>query len=191
MQNIDFILTLYKSKRTVFRLADVAMLAPAVDPKYLSDRMSYYVNTNRLSKIRMGIYVKPDYNPLELANTLFTPAYISLEYVLQQSGVLFQYDSRFTCVSYLSRELKVDGHSFSYRRMKEEIMLQANGLIQNETGYTIATPERALLDFLYLNKGGYLDNIHHLDKRLILELVPIYKNQALEKRVIKLLKDDQ
>ena len=191
MQNIDFILTLYQSKQTVFRLADVARLVPSVDPKYLSDRLSYYVNTNRLYKVRMGIYVKPDYNPLALANTLFTPAYISLEYVLQQAGVLFQYDSRFTCISYLSRELKVDGHIFSYRKMKEEIMLHANGVIQNEAGYTIATAERALLDLLYLNKGGYLDNIHLLDKQLIMELLPIYQNQALERRVIKLLKDDQ
>lgn len=189
MEKKDFILELYKDKRSVFRLSDIAMLFPQAEGKYLSDRMGYYVQTNRLLKLRRGIYAKPGYNPLELANVLYTPSYISLEYVLQQAGVIFQYDSRYTSISYLSREVVIDGKTYSYRRIKEPIIMDTAGIIRNEDTCNKATPERALLDMLYLNKDFYFDNINPLDKQLIARILPVYKSIALEKRVAKLLKN--
>lgn len=189
MEKKDFILTLYKDKRSVFRLSDIAMLFPQAEGKYLSDRMGYYVQTKRLLNLRRGFYAKPGYNPLELANRLFTPSYISLEYVLQQAGVIFQYDSRYTSISYLSREVVIDGKTYSYRRIKEEIIMDTTGIIRNEETCNKATPERALVDMLYLNKDFYFDNINTLNKQLIARILPVYKSMALEKRVAKLLKN--
>jgi hypothetical protein len=191
MKNVDFILTLYQSPRTVFRLADVAMLVPSVDAKYMSNRLNYYVKTGRLYKVRKGIFVKPNYNPLELATMLYTPAYVSLQFVLQQAGVLFQYDTRYTCISYLSRELQINSHTFNYRRLKTEILLHQSGILQLAAGYSIATPERAFLDLLYLNKDYPIDNLHSLDKQSVFATLPIYQNSALEKRVFKLLDNDK
>ena len=173
----------------MFRLSDVAMLFPQEENKYLSDRLSYYVKTNRLQNPRKGVYVKPDYNPLELANILYTPSYISLEYVLQQAGIIFQYDSRYTSISYLSREINIDGKTYNYRRIKESIIMDTTGIIRNQKNVNIATPERALIDMLYLNKDCYFDNINSLDVRLIEQISPAYKSTALEKRLAKLLKN--
>lgn len=189
MEKKDFILELYKDKRSVFRLSDIAMLFPQAEGKYLSDRMGYYVKTDRLLNLRRGIYAKPGYNPLELSNVLYTPSYISLEYVLQQAGVIFQYDSRYTSISYLSREVVIDGKTYSYRRIKEQIIMDTAGIILNEDTCNKATPERALLDMLYLNKDFYFDNINPLDKQLIARILPVYKSIALGKRVAKLLKN--
>lgn len=189
MKHSDFILSIYQDKRTVFRLADIAMLFPEAQVKYLSERMSYYVKTGRLYSLRRGVYAKPSYNPLELANMLFTPSYVSLEYVLQQAGVIFQYDSRITCISYLSRDTQIDGKTYSYRRIKEEIVLNPKGVIQNDAGYSIATAERAFLDLLYLNKDFYVDNLMGLNQALIEELVAVYQSKALEIRISKLQKN--
>jgi hypothetical protein len=189
MKHSDFILSIYQDKRTVFRLADIAMLFPEAQVKYLSERMSYYVKTGRLYSLRRGVYAKPNYNPLELANMLFTPSYVSLEYVLQQAGVIFQYDSRITCISYLSRDTQIDGKTYSYRRIKEEIVLNPKGVIQNDAGYSIATAERAFLDLLYLNKDFYVDNLMGLNQALIEELVAVYQSKALEIRISKLQKN--
>jgi hypothetical protein len=189
MSKIDFILGLYNDQRTIFRLADAAMLYPELATEYLSDRMGYYVKTGRLIKLRHGIYAKPNYNPLELANRLFTPSYLSLEFVLQQAGVVFQYGSRFTCISYLSREVVIDGRTYSYRSMRKDLIMAPGGLIRHEQGYTIATPERAFLDLMYLNKDFYVDNIQPLNQAVINALLPAYQTQALEKRVFKLLND--
>jgi len=186
MEQRDFILEIYKDSRTVFGLADVAMLFPQEENKYLSDRMGYYVQTGRLLNPRKGIYAKPGYNPLELANALYTPSYISLEYVLQQAGVIFQYDSRYTSVSYLSREVEIDGKTYSYCRIREDIIMDMTGIVRGRENVNIATPERAMLDMLYLNKDFYFDNINSLDMQLIGRILPAYKSAALEKRVAKL-----
>lgn len=190
MKNIDFLFTLYQAKQTVFRLADVAMLMPSIQPQYLSERLGYYVDTGRLQKLRKGLYAKPDYDPLELANRLFTPAYISLEYVLQRAGVLFQYDERITCISYLSRELAVDGKRYSYRKIRSELIMHPRGL-QQQGGYTMATPERAFLDLMYLNTTQYFDNLQPLNRTEIGLLLPAYQNKKLERRVENLFADDR
>lgn len=188
MEKKDFLLEIYKDTRTVFRLTDIAMLFPKEENKYLSDRLNYYVRTGRLLNPRKGIYAKADYNPLEFANLLFIPSYISLEYVLQQAGVIFQYDSRYTSVSYLNREIETEDRIYSYRKIKGEIIIDSTGILRKEN-VNIATPERAFLDILYLNKDFYFDNLNPLDKLLIDRIVPAYQSTALEKRVTKLLKN--
>ena len=115
-----------------------------------------YCKTGKLLNLRKGVY----------ANLLYTPSYISLEYVLQQAGVVFQYDSRYTSVSYLSREVEVDGNTFGYRRIKEDIIINTIGVIRKDNT-NIATPERAFLDMLYLNKDYYFDSLNPLNKLLI------------------------
>ena len=185
----EVIFALYKDKRTVFRLSDIAMLFPGGENKDMANRMGYYVQTNRLLNPRKGIYAKPDYNPLELANILYTPSYISLEYVLQQAGIIFQYDSRYTSISYLSREVEIDGKIYCYRRIREDMIMNTNGIIRHQDRVNIATPERAFLDMLYLNKAFYFDNLNPLDKQSVDRMIPVYQSVALEKRVTKLLKN--
>lgn len=189
MENKDFILEIYIDKRTVFKLTDIAMLFPLYESKYLGDRMGYYVQTGRLHNPRKGIYTKALYNPLELANILYTPSYITLEYVLQQAGIIFQYDTRYTSVSYLTREIEADGMVFSYRRIKEEIIMDPTGVVRMADNTNIATPERAFLDMLYLNKAYYFDNLNPLDKKLIDRIIPAYRSVALKKRVAELMKN--
>lgn len=189
MDKKDLILEIYKDKRTVFRLSDITMLFPQSNNQYTSDRIGYYVQTNRLLNLRKGIYAKPDYNPLEFANILYTPSYISLEYVLQQAGIIFQYDSRFTSVSYLSREVEVDNNIYSYRRIKEEIIIDTTGIICNKDNTNVATPERAFLDMLYLNKAFYFDNPNPLNIQLINKILPAYQSKTLEKRVTEFLRN--
>lgn len=186
MDRKNFILDIYKDKRTVFRLPDISMLFPEEENKYLSNRMGYYVQTGRLLNPRKGIYAKPGYNPLEMANLLYTPSYISLEYVLQQAGLIFQYDTRYTSVSYLTREVEADRKIYSYRRIKEEVIMNTTGIVCGEGNINTATPERAFLDMLYLNKNFYFDNINLPDRQLIERIIPAYKSAALEKRVAKL-----
>ncbi len=180
---------IYKDPRTVFGVSDVAMLFPGEESKYMSERLRYYTQTGRLVSPRKGIYAKPGYNPLELANILYTPSYVSLEYVLQQAGIIFQFDSRITSVGYLSREMEIDGRTYSYRRIKEDIIMAQGGIVRRPDNVNIATPERAFLDTLYLNRDFYFDNLNPLDMQIIGRLLRGYRSSALEKRVAKLLKN--
>jgi hypothetical protein len=187
-QSRDLILSVFSDMRSVFSLNDIAMLIGESNFKKLNERLNYYVRKGKLLRPRKGIYVKPNYNPEELVCTLYTPSYISLEYVLQKAGIIFQHDERITAVSYLSRSVNIESCTYAYRKIKGEILIATQGI--NQTGnVNIATPERAFLDILYLNARYYFDNLNPLDKNLITKLLPIYNSKILTARVKKLLKN--
>ncbi len=183
----DIIFEIYKNSRTAFRIDDIALLIGIEKTPSLCSKLNYYVQNGKLLNPRKGFYAKENYNPEELACLIFTPTYISLEYVLQQAGVIFQYDSTITNVSYLSREVEVDNRIFRYRQVKGEILTNTAGINLNKNNINIATPERAFLDMLYLNKDFYFDNPNVLDKKKIVRLLSVYNSQALTQTVNKLL----
>ena len=135
----DIIFTVYKDIRTVFRLNDVAMLVGETNFQTLNKKLNYYVRTSKLQNPRKGIYTKPNYNPEEMACNINTPSYISLEYVLQKAGIVFQYDSRITAVSYLSRTIEVADQTYLFRKIKGEILLNTTGVIRQDNHINIAT----------------------------------------------------
>lgn len=184
------LITIYSSHYTVFTLPMVAMLTDfKEDTSVLVKRLNYQVQKGRLLNPRRGIYAKPGYRAEELCNRLYRPSYISLEYVLQRAGVAFQYDSSITAVSYLSRDVEVDGNTFRYRKIKGAVLCQDAGIVQKD-GYSIATPERALLDLMYLNKQREFDNLYILSYKKTREILPIYGSKTLEREVNKLFKQN-
>jgi hypothetical protein len=160
------------------------------DFESLNKKLNYYVRTGKLLNPRKGIYAKPDYSSEELACILYTPSYISLEYVLQKAGVLFQFDSRITSVSYLSRNIEIGDKTLVYRKIKGEIMANTRGIISQIDQVNIASGERAFLDLLYLNKTYHFDNLNPLNKTKVYDLLPIYRSKALNDRVNRLFPDD-
>jgi hypothetical protein len=186
MENKKMILELYKDSRKVFRLSDIAMLMEEQNSKNLKRRLNYYVQSGEILNPRRGIYAKPNYKTEELGCLLYTPSYISLEYVLQRAGVIFQYDSAITLASYLTREISVDEKTLRYRQFKGEILVNTDGIILRKNNLNIATTERAFLDILYLNEHFYFDNLRPLKKSLINKLLPIYNSTKVEQKVNKL-----
>ncbi len=183
----DIIFEIYSDTRTVFRINDIALINGEVKNSALAKKLFYYIRTGKLLNPRKGFYAKAGYNPEELACLLYTPTYISLEYVLQRAGVIFQYDSAITNVSYLSRETETDNQIIRYRQIKGEILTNTTGIIMNKNNVNIATPERAFLDMLYLNKDFYFDNFHILNKKSIAKMLPVYNSKTLTILVNKLL----
>jgi len=189
-RNKNIILSIFQDEKTVFRLRDIALLVGEKDFESLNKKLNYYVRTNKLLNPRKGIYAKPNYSSEELACVLYTPSYISLEYVLQKAGVLFQFDSRITSVSYLSRNIEIEDKTFVYRKIKGEIMANTKGIVRQIDHVNIASSERAFLDILYLNKTHYFDNLNPLSKSKVYDLLPIYMSKALTDKVKKLFPDD-
>lgn len=187
--NKDALWAIYSSTNTVFTLPAVALLIEETNFHRLNQKLNYYVRTGKLLRPRKGIYAKPNYNPEELACVLYTPSYLSLEYVLQKAGAVFQYDSRLTAISYLSRSVEADNHQIAYRKIKNEILICMQGINRNGN-INIAIPERAFLDTLYLNAAYHFDNIHSLNKHVVRELLPIYNSKTLTQRVNKILQND-
>jgi predicted transcriptional regulator of viral defense system len=172
-----------RSKNTVFTFKDISLLWAETDRNLIKRRINYYVKTGKLYSIRKGLYAKDrNYNKFELATKIYIPSYISFETVLTQTGVIFQFYPQIFVASYLTREIEVDGQKYSFRKIKDVILTNHSGLEFKEN-YWVASPERAFLDLLYLNKNYHFDNLGPLNKEKIFEILPIYKNKALEKRV--------
>ena len=178
----NIMLALSESTRTAFNTKSIALLLNEKRDDSLTKKLNYYVQKGLLLNPRKGIYAKKNYNPEELAGLVFVPSYISLEYVLQKSGVIFQYDSAITSVSYLSREIEMLGQIFRYRQIKGEILYNLEG-IERRDNISIATPERAVLDMMYLNSECYFDNLNAVSKKRIKQLLPIYQSKRLTVRV--------
>ena len=186
-QKTDVLFTIYNNNRTVYTFSNIALLTGESNAAKLSNKLNYYVHSGKLLNPRKGIYAKNNYNPEELACLLYTPSYISLEYVLQKAGVIFQYDERITAVSYLSRTVEIDKNVYHYRKIKNEILIDLSGIIRSNN-LNIASPERAFLDVMYLNASYYFDNINSLNKNVIYELLPVYNSKILTERINNIFK---
>lgn len=174
------------SPRTVFTVQAMTMLT-GMSSDRLTKSMHYYASDGKIQNPRRGIYTKHRYNVQEMACSLFRPSYISLEYVLQRAGVVFQWDDSISCISYLSRSVEVDGQLYQYRKINPELWIGMEGIEQRDN-IAIATPERAFLDMVYLSAGNCsFDNLHPLSVKRIRELLPLYRSAKLKDRVEKIL----
>lgn len=175
------------SPRTVFTVQSLRMQTGSEDSQKLTKSLHYYVKERQIRNPRRGIYTKATYDEREMACSLFRPSYISLEYVLQRSGIVFQYDDTVTSVSYLNRTVEIDGKTYQFRIIKPELWIGMEGIEQKDN-ILMATPERAFLDMVYLSAGNcYFDNLHPLHKKKVRQLIPLYRSKALTQRVTEML----
>lgn len=177
------ILDIYNSKNSVFSIKDIALLWGESNKELIKMRIYRYIKAGKLYSIRKGFYAKnKNYNKLELAAKIYTPSYIGFETVLGKSGVIFQYYGQIFVASYLTREIIADGQTYIYKKIKDSVLTSSVG-IKNKENYFIATPERAFLDMVYLNKDYHFDNLSGLNWNKIFEILPIYSNKRMEKKI--------
>ncbi len=167
----------------------MALLWEETNPINLKSKIGYYAKQGVLIRLTRGIFAKnKNYNPKELATSIYTPSYISFETVLREAGVIFQhYDTIFVAGPWPLTK-KIDQHTFTFRKLKDSVLFNPIG-IKNENNFSIATPERAFLDMIYLFPKYYFDNLKSINWELCFELVKIYDNQQLIKRLTKYQKN--
>ncbi|MEI8346433.1 MAG: hypothetical protein WCG27_03135 [Pseudomonadota bacterium] len=119
-----------------------------------------------VTSVKQGIYllhrdILPcPYSKLLLANMIFGPSYISLESAMSLYGFIPEKVESITsvCLSN-SRSFETAVGVFHYSHVKNEIYPHGITLgdIDEHASYLLATPEKALLDFIYLRekKGTY------------------------------------
>jgi hypothetical protein len=181
----DYILDLMRSKKTVFTFKDLILLWGESDTNFVKKKIYRYVKAGRMNSVRKGVYSKDkDYDKYELATKIYTPSYVSLETVLGAAGITFQLYGQIFAVSYQTKEIECDGQKYSYKKIKDTVLTNQLGLESREN-YSIASPERAFLDVIYLNKDYHFDNPSALNWEKVYEILPIYGGN---KRMAKMVK---
>ena len=174
---------LLRSPQTVFSVRDIALFWREEAKNAVRVRLYDYVKTGKLIRVHHGIYAKDEnYSRFELATRIYTPSYLSFETVLTRSGINFQYYKTLFVASYVTREIEVRNQKISFVRMKDYVLSNTAG-IEYLDGVATATKERAFLDRIYVSKDYHFDNLGALDWNKVFELLPIYYNERMEKKV--------
>ena len=183
MATDNLIAKLYQSSKTILTTKDIALIWEEINTVNLFSKIKYYVKQGSLIRLTRGVFAKDkNYNPKELATSIYTPSYISFETVLREAGIIFQHhDSIFVAGPYPATK-KIGDHTITFRKLKDSVLYNALG-VKNEKDYSIATPERAFLDAIYLSPKFYFDNLRSIDWGLCFELAKIYDNKQLIKRL--------
>lgn len=191
MATDNLIAKLYQSPKTILTTKDLALIWEETNTVNLLSKAKYYVKQGLLIRLTRGVFAKSkEYDVKELATSIYTPSYISFETVLREAGIIFQhFDAVFVAGPYPITK-KIESHTITFRKLKDSVLYSALG-IKNEKNYSIATPERAFLDTIYLFPKFYFDNLRSINWELCFELAKIYDNKQLIKRVIKYQKHAQ
>jgi predicted transcriptional regulator of viral defense system len=185
----EYIEILLRSPKTVFSTKDVALLWGEEAGNAIHVRLSNYVKNGKLIRVHRGMYAKDkNYDRFELGTKIYTPSYVSFETVLTRAGVNFQYYGNIFVASYVTREIEADGQKISFVRMKDFVLSNTIG-IEQVNDVSIATKERAFLDRIYVSKEYHFDHLDVLDWNKVFEILPIYRNKRMEKKVKEYYKD--
>lgn len=179
----EYLEVLLRSPKTIFSTKDVALLWGEEQEQKVALRLNKYVRAGKLVRIRRGIYAKDkNYNRFELATRIYTPSYISFETVLTRAGINFQFYGNIFVASYVTRDIEAGDQKISFIRMKDYVLSNTAG-IEHQDGIATATKERAFLDRIYISKDYHFDNLNALDWDKVFEILPIYNNKRMEKKV--------
>ncbi|MFH1626778.1 MAG: type IV toxin-antitoxin system AbiEi family antitoxin domain-containing protein [bacterium] len=179
----QYIEILLRSPKTIFSTKDIVLLWGEEGKINVRVRLSNYVKRGKLIRVHRGIYAKDkNYDRFELATRIYTPSYISFETVLTRTGINFQYYGNIFVASYVTREIEVSGQKISFIRMKDYVLSNTIG-IEHTNDISTATKERAFLDRIYISKDYHFDYLDILDWDKVFEILPIYRNKRMDKKV--------
>lgn len=179
----NLVAKLYQTPKTILTNKDLALIWQESNPNNLKAKISYYVKEGALIKITRGVFAKDkDYNLKELAASLYIPSYISFETVLREAGIIFQHYETIFVAGPWSKTIKLGRGTFTFRKLKNAVLYNSNG-VEYKNNCSSATSERAFLDMIYLFPKYYFDNLKSINWEKCFELVKIYNNKQLVKRL--------
>jgi predicted transcriptional regulator of viral defense system len=138
------------------------LLAGAVAAPDVQRQLSRWAAGGRIIQLRRGVYAlappfqKVKAHPFVLANRMMQGSYVSRQSALANYGLIPEYTPVVTSVT-TQRPNRWDTPlgSFDYRRIKVDLFWGCR-LIEIAPGQEafVASPEKALLDLIYLHAGG-------------------------------------
>jgi predicted transcriptional regulator of viral defense system len=182
---------------TVFSLSDIRKL----ESDFHRRRLNEWQDKGYIKKVVKSHYIFSDLKVdekvlFEIANRIYDPSYVSFEMALSRYGLIPESVYGVTSASSLrTRVFRTQIADFIYRTVKPELFFGYAMAGDNGKVYKIASAEKALLDYFYLNpsikKTGDFESIRvnkevfHkvVDEKKLLGYLGRFKNKALTKRV--------
>jgi len=147
----------------IFRMEDIFKWFPNENKRTLIFQLSIWAKKGYLERLKKGIYKFSDYSIKDvfvLADFFIPSSYISCESALNYYGIIPDIPFAVTSVTPLKTStIKTQKYGlFIYQRIKPSLFFSYR-IIKSDSlySYKIATPEKALFDFIYLRsfKKGF------------------------------------
>ena len=175
-------------------------------PQFDRTNLTRWIRKGYIARLRQGYYSFPEYKSkrdfsLYFANRIYKPSYISLHTALSFYGMIPEAVAQITSVTSLkTAAFKNDFGDYSYKNVREDLMFgyELKEMDENRR-LMFATPEKALLDLLYLypfyNSEKEMEELRmdenymkeNLNAEMLLSYNERFRSKALDKRT-RLLK---
>ncbi|HLN54304.1 MAG TPA: hypothetical protein VK212_11405 [Lentimicrobium sp.] len=174
----------------------------AWQPGFDRNNLTRWISKGYLVRLRQGYFAFPEYKKTNhffyyIANRIYKPSYISIHSALSFYGMIPESVIQITSVTSLKTAFfENDFGEYSYKSIKESLMFGYDlKPMQGDRTLQFATPEKALLDLLYLypfyNNRMEMEELRldedfmHEDLKvgLLMELLDKFENKALAQRV--------
>lgn len=164
-----FATTIKEKKLPVFTGGDIRVLF-GMSSVAVSALLHRYKKRRFILQIKRGLYTLSDEQipDLYVANRIYAPSYVSLEFALSYHGVIPETVYEITSVTTkATRRFETLGKAFSFRKIKKSAYTGYE--IQKEKGlsFLVADPEKALVDLNYFRMLDVLKPISRFDRKKI------------------------
>jgi predicted transcriptional regulator of viral defense system len=175
------------------------LLAGDVDPANIRLQLSRWVNKKKIYQLRRRVYaVAPPYqkirpHPFLIANHLFRASYVSLQTAMAYHGLIPEVVNVTVSVTTGRPErLTTPLGIFESRHIKPALLFGYQMLDLGGQQALVATPEKALLDLIYLQPGSAstaylqelrLQNLENIDVDVLRKQAEIFDTPAIRKAV--------
>lgn len=153
MRLVETIKIIKESRLKIISLSDLRKLLGVNNDITAYKTAEKLVSDKFLLRIKKGLY-SSTFNPpenFEIANALYVPSYISLESALNYYGILSQFPYSITSISpKKSKKITIDEKEYEYTQISNKLFWG----FMREGNVIIASPEKALVDMLYISAKG-------------------------------------
>ena len=172
-------------QKTIFTPQDLILVFGA-SKRAVNGFLSYNTKKNKIIKLKKSLYaLKDEYiSPYLIANNSYLPSYISFETALSFYHLIPEaVYSVISATTKTSRDWTIKESNYLYRTIKKEAYTGYVLKVIEDNQIQIATPEKALADYLYFIYLGKIKtwndrlDMRSIDKKILKEYLLLFTNK--------------
>jgi predicted transcriptional regulator of viral defense system len=162
--------------------------------KVYNHQLFEWAQKGYIERIKRGFYIfsnrRNEIDPKEISFHLCNPSYISMESALSYHGVIPEIVYSLTCLT-TKNNIKFSNSfgNFIYRNIRPSLFFGYKVVETKNSKYLLAEPEKALLDYLYLNhiKEDGFDEMRINKEAINKEKILLYAKEFSSKTIDDLI----
>ncbi len=164
-------------------------------------QFSFWTKNNKINQLKRGVYYlkesRDEIGMEEISSFLYSPSYVSLESALYRYNFMPDVPQSLTAVtSRTTRTFNNELGRFVFRHINPKLFFGYISLGESGRNFFLAEPEKAILDYLYLNSATLEDekdlaalrlNYSEIKRKISLQKIKQYAKAFQVKKMDKII----